>query len=394
MLPYQNVDPSTFNLLAVRSLAAEAPATKSPANHRRGFTLVELLVVIAIIGILVALLLPAVQAAREAARRTQCQNQMKQMGLALQNHVDTFEFFPSGGNGPWPSIEDYSQGGKPFSAPKQGLSWAFQLLPYLEEGAVHSLATTQQVTQTPIGMYFCPSRRGPTQNPTNRHWLMDYAAMVGPPGRGQIGENRGPLFFARINTEAQFDAAMQGSGSGSSSMCTDPLLWGGLVRFVTTATDPYSRSMPDQRLQPTFGVIVRSSYVAAPGAGNTGSPNSKDLNLPKMTRFAQISDGSSNTIVLCEKRIKHDRYPGAEVDDDRGWSDGWDYDTLRLGSCQPEPDSSDSENILLAGSAHPAVFFCSFADGSVRGLGYDIDLETLVNLSNKSDGQSIDSTKL
>ena len=79
---------------------------------RRGFTLVELLVVIAIIGVLIALLLPAVQAAREAARRATCANQVKQIGLAMQNHVSALGVFPTGGNGNGPDVSNYVTGPK------------------------------------------------------------------------------------------------------------------------------------------------------------------------------------------------------------------------------------------------------------------------------------------
>ena len=78
-----------------------------------GFTLVELLVVIAIIGILVALLLPAIQSAREAARRTQCKNQLKQIGLGVLHHVDSFKFFPTGGTVYSPEISAYVENGRP-----------------------------------------------------------------------------------------------------------------------------------------------------------------------------------------------------------------------------------------------------------------------------------------
>ena len=103
------------------------------------FTLVELLVVIAIIGILVALLLPAIQAAREAARRTQCKNQLKQIGLGIHHHTDTYRVFPTGGAGPDVDIEDYVASGRPFGPDKQGLNWTYQILPYLEEGAIAGL---------------------------------------------------------------------------------------------------------------------------------------------------------------------------------------------------------------------------------------------------------------
>ena len=89
---------------------------------RQGFTLVELLVVIAIIGVLVALLLPAVQAAREAARRSQCTNNIKQIGLAVHNHHDTYNAFPKG-----------TQNGKagPLAAPR--ITYMIALYPYLEQ---------------------------------------------------------------------------------------------------------------------------------------------------------------------------------------------------------------------------------------------------------------------
>ena len=89
---------------------------------RTGFTLVELLVVIAIIGILVAFLLPAIQAAREASRRSQCQNNLKQIGIAVQNHHDARRAFPMGRNG----------------IDQKAVSWAFFILPYMEETAIYN----------------------------------------------------------------------------------------------------------------------------------------------------------------------------------------------------------------------------------------------------------------
>ena len=119
-----------------------------------GFTLVELLVVIAIIGVLVAMLLPAVQAAREAARRSQCKNNLKQIGLAMHNHHDARGYFPGGGSD-GPSVDCCSADNR------DGWSWAFYLTPYMEQSAIYELTDNNAVALSIISTYYCPTRRRP-----------------------------------------------------------------------------------------------------------------------------------------------------------------------------------------------------------------------------------------
>jgi len=129
----------------------------------RAFTLIELLVVIAIIAVLIGLLLPAVQKVREAASRTQCVNNLKQMGLALQNYHDSFGAFPSGGSNQWPQI---GNNGIPLTGVAQKGSWMFSILPYMEQSTVYN---SYAIAGNSIGLmqtaliksYFCPSRRQP-----------------------------------------------------------------------------------------------------------------------------------------------------------------------------------------------------------------------------------------
>lgn len=375
------------------------PIRSTPGS---GFTLVELLVVIAIIGVLVALLLPAIQAAREAGRRTQCGNQMRQMCLALQNHESSLKIFPSGGIDPWPSIEDYAAGGKPFTAPKQGLSWAFQLLPYLEQNAVHNLVDSAQLPRTPVELYFCPSRRPPTQNPNSiqadgagnlqGRWLMDYAALVGAPTRNEASGTKQPLFWGpRVTSPEAFDQKL-----ANGELCNADLMYGRL-RHLTFPPPKYDPNSNLPGIFPTQGVIVRSDYVVKDGTGAAGNPEVYSFGLPKPTSFRQITDGASNTAVLCEKRVNALYYDGvgpnggSRVPDDAGWSDGWDFDTLRLALCQPHNDAPANLGAevewMTPGAAHPGVFFCAFADGSVRPINYDVDLQSLNMMANKADGQ-------
>jgi prepilin-type processing-associated H-X9-DG protein len=140
-------------------------ATPRP-GCRAGATLIELLVVIAIIATLVAMLLPAVQRAREASNRMSCANHLKQIGLAFHLHHDCLGFFPTAGTH-WNTAPTYV-GGVPAVGARQGAGWGFQILPYLEAekawlgGAASSDNERQRVAVGALGaVFFCPTRRAP-----------------------------------------------------------------------------------------------------------------------------------------------------------------------------------------------------------------------------------------
>src|SRR5215212_11866209 len=129
---------------------------------RRAFTLIELLVVIAIIAILIALLVPAVQKVREAASRTRCQNNLKQMGLAFHSHHDMHKVFPSGGRH-WSETARIMNGpGSPATWQKQSWGWAYQILPFIEQKELWQDVSDDRVGGTPIPIFSCLSSRSPT----------------------------------------------------------------------------------------------------------------------------------------------------------------------------------------------------------------------------------------
>jgi prepilin-type N-terminal cleavage/methylation domain-containing protein len=139
--------------------------------RRGGFTLIELLVVIAIIAILIGLLVPAVQKVREAAARTQCINNLKQMGVAVHMHHDTFKALPTAGTVPWAG-PSYT-GGNPEIGNNQLAGWGFQILPFIEQTALWKLANPGA---NPVAIFNCPSRRGPTS--VGGRFLGDYCSVT------------------------------------------------------------------------------------------------------------------------------------------------------------------------------------------------------------------------
>jgi prepilin-type N-terminal cleavage/methylation domain-containing protein/prepilin-type processing-associated H-X9-DG protein len=284
--------------------------TVCPVSQRRhGFTLIELLVVIAIIAVLIGLLLPAVQKVREAAARTQCQNNLKQLGLAFHNHHDQLNFFPSGGLG-FDSPPTYL-GGSPAVGQAQLAGWGFQILPYIEGDNVWKAGAVVAIG-TPNRLFFCPSRRGPQVVIRNDTYS--------PPVAGGASIAYALCDYAASNREGT-----------------------GVVRQI----------------------------------------------LP--TRMAEITDGTSNTLLLGDKRLNLYYLGQPQTDDNEGYTVGWNSDTIRRTERGPRPDFSDltGDGDGRFGSSHPGRFNAVFADGSVRPISYTVNDIVFEYLGNRSDGQVI-----
>ena len=123
--------------------------------RRSAFTLIELLVVIAIIAILIGMLLPAVQKVREAANRATCQNNLKQMGIAVKNFESAHHFYPTSGTTPWAGVS-VNASGYPWAGTNQTAGWAYQILPFMEGEAIYRQLYNAQYSV--VKNYFCPSR--------------------------------------------------------------------------------------------------------------------------------------------------------------------------------------------------------------------------------------------
>jgi len=185
-------------------------------SRSRGFTLVELLVVIAIIGILIGMLLPAVQQVREAARRTACSNNLKQIGIAVHDYESSLQLFPDGGKNWWAGRR--KQGGVPRMAPDQNWGWLYQILPFIEQNNLYEEPDNAIVRRTPVPAYFCASRRPPTVLGGTRA-VNDYAGNAGlrlnGGGLGNWGDgmNGGVIVRGGFAPKVTFGSVTDGSSN-------------------------------------------------------------------------------------------------------------------------------------------------------------------------------------
>jgi prepilin-type N-terminal cleavage/methylation domain-containing protein len=303
-------------------------------HARRGFTLVELLVVIAIIGILVSLLLPAVEAAREAARGAQCENNLKQMGLAIQTHLDALKRFPMGRN----RYDQYA------------LSWAYYLLPYMEENVVYSAYVSSArdddpanstTMRTPVAINACPSRRSAAadRNFDNN----DAFPMVLHAGSlGDYAANAGYVYNTGMTTTADTTGAVYIQFGNYNSAQAGPIFSGSRI-------------------------AVRN-----------------------------VSDGLSNTLAIGERYIPP--VPAGTQTDMEDYVQG---DTAFISGDQPRtifagtqaglstgPNNSDTSQAKF-GSAHVGVVHFVFLDGHVSAINDTITPAELMALSTIAGGEAV-----
>jgi prepilin-type N-terminal cleavage/methylation domain-containing protein/prepilin-type processing-associated H-X9-DG protein len=205
-------------------------------HMKRAFTLVELLVVIAIIGVLVALLLPAIQAARESARRMQCQNNLKQIGLGLLNYESNHKVFPPG------YISDIDASGNDTGP---GWGWAALILPQMEEASLYSQihqdlpiedAANKVARVTPVPNYFCPTedfRRTWTAKSSGGTPICDVAESnyVAVYGTGEPGSDGDGMFFrnSKVTTKDITDGTSKTLAAGERTHQLGPATWVGSV---------------------------------------------------------------------------------------------------------------------------------------------------------------------
>ncbi|MDB5345985.1 MAG: hypothetical protein JWP89_4362 [Schlesneria sp.] len=317
-------------------------------KSRHGFTLIELLVVIAIIAVLIALLLPAVQQAREAARRTQCKNNMMQIGLALQNYVMAHDVLPPGtqnATGPIRSVEDLDQ---------YHMGWIVQVLPYIDQGNVYNHVDFKNSVYAPqnaavrsrrLNVLNCSSdpgmRVGLTIATTNYNGVHnDYETPI------DVNQN-GVLF---LNSSIRYDQITDGS-SNTFFVMESRLVMGSDLGWMSGTRSSLRNA-----------VVWSNKPAAAPANGPVN---------PEATPPGAVTDGATTPAPFYESHVV---YSGGTADIQQ-----------QLANLQ-----NKTEYVGGASSHHTGGYHVVLGDGSVRFVSQNVSVSVLRNLANRADGEMLD----
>jgi prepilin-type N-terminal cleavage/methylation domain-containing protein len=322
----------------IKSATRQEVATNAA---RRGFTLIELLVVIAIIGVLISLLLPAVQKVREAANRTACANNLKQIGLAIHNYHDNYNALPPA---------RITSDGSP--------TWAFLLLPYLEHDNLYKQWDIHRSYYDPalpdfrknqVKLFYCPSRRSPPQ--------VSVSTADGD-----------------VNYENHYP--------------NDQPVPGALGDYACSVGDNFDDNYNTQKANGAF-TLANYKYVANP----PGSSNPPWLveSWSSITTLNSITDGLSNTLFIGEKHVPLDAFGHRDLGGDSSiYNDDHPGVNQRIAGPKNLLARSPTEQYNIQfGSYHTGICQFNLGDGSVRPLAVSLSGTTLSRLSVRNDGQVV-----
>ncbi len=326
--------------------------SKLHTPSRTGFTLVELLVVIAIIGILIALLLPAVQQAREAARRMQCTNNLKQIGLAFHNFQDTYGHLPFGGADKTSSVSLGSSDDCCSASQIDYLNWTYHIMPFIEQQNLYDLGDKDNVSSSasvvasnPVFGYYCPSRRAPT--PHSGYYRTDYAGNGGEwhddgISKGTSPGKKGVVVNNKLGTEMVVERIRDGSSNtimvGEKALHPDAFgtEGGDNERYVNAGWDQC--------------VIRWGAFY--------DKDNATSIGLPPIPDIKSVHQNDSGTWVFGDSALSYDGEFGK-------WH-------------------------AYFGSSHLGVTNFCLADGSVRSIPFTVDREVFRRASLSNDFETFE----